>query len=103
MLKSLGANVNLDMTRVVENQVRQMLAALKKEVQDTARQTGDVTAKMVKGLSESASQMEHIVSVTQKIGKGSALTETIKGYTEIGQQLTVVKKNAELASIRTAR
>lgn len=98
-LKKLGVGINLDMTQVVEKQIRQMFTALKSEIQSTAKQTGDITTKMAAGLASSAKEMEHIISVTRKIGQESSLTETVKGYDTLGNQLTLVRKNAELASI----
>ena len=50
LLQSIGAGVNLNMTDVVEKQVRDMLTRFKNEIQKAAAQTTQFGTQAAKGL-----------------------------------------------------
>lgn len=101
LLKSIGAGVNLDMSDVVEKQVKQMLTRLKNEVQKAASTGGQAGKKMAEGLSEAKTEIERVVSVTSKLAKDGSLTETVKGYKDLGTTISEVRKEGELLSRTT--
>lgn len=101
LLKSIGAGVNLDMSDVVEKQVKQMLTRLKNEVQKAANTGGQAGKKMAEGLSAAKTEIERVVSVTSKLAKDGSLTETVKGYKDLGTTISEVRKEGELLSRTT--
>lgn len=86
------------MTTVVERQVRGMLERLKAEVHRSAKQTGQSFAQLTEGAKQSATQIEQLVSATQKLSADGSVTLTQKGYDKLNQSITEVYKNAQLAT-----
>lgn len=98
LLKSIGGGVNLDMATMVERQVRGMLERLKTEVRRATQQTGQGFAQLTEGAKQSATQIEQLVSATQKMSADGSVTLTQKGYDKLNQSITEVYKNAQLAT-----
>ena len=86
------------MTDVVEKQVKDMLARFKTEIQAASTQTARSGQQMAGGLKSAASQIEALLSVTQKLNADGTLTETRKGYDALGQSITEVYKQGQLLS-----
>lgn len=96
MLKSIGAGVNLNMTNVVEKQVRDMLSRFKTEIQKASSQTAQSGQQMAGGVKLAAAQIQTLLSATQKLSADGTLTETRKGFDELGRSITEVYKNGQL-------
>lgn len=88
--------VNLDMTSVVEKQVKAMLTALKNEVKAVTEQTGQSFAAMAQGAGKSVSQIETLISTTRKMNADGSVTVTQKGYDSLSRSISEVVKNAQL-------
>ena len=66
MLRSIGAGVNLNMSDVVEKQVREMLARFKNEIQNASQQMGQFGQQMSGALKPAVSQIQALLTTTQK-------------------------------------
>ena len=84
------------MTTVVEQQVKSMLARFKAEIQKAASQTSNSGKQMSEGLRSANSQIQNLLSTTQRLAKDGTLTETRKGYDDLGRTITEVYRNGEL-------
>ena len=80
LLQSIGAGVNLNMTDVVEKQVRDMLTRFKNEIQKAAAQTTQFGTQAAKGLGNAGTQIQTLLNTTQKLNSDGSITETRKGY-----------------------
>ena len=96
LLKSIGAGIDLNLSDVVEKQVRSMLARFKSEIQNASTQTAQSGRQMADGLRSAATEIESLLTATQKLGRDGALTETRKGYDALGRSITEVYKNGQL-------
>lgn len=96
LLKSIGAGIDLNLSDVVEKQVRSMLARFKSEIQNASMQTAQSGRQMADGLRSAATEIESLLTATQKLGRDGALTETRKGYDALGRSITEVYKNGQL-------
>ncbi len=96
LLKSIGAGINLNMSDVVEKQVRDMLTRFKTEIQNASAQTKQSGQQMASGLSSATTQIQSLVSATQKLNKDGSLTETRKGFDDLNRSITEVWKNGQL-------
>ena len=90
--------VNLNMTDVAEKQVRDMLARFKAEIQNASSQTAQSGKQMASGLASATTQIQALVSATQKLNADGSLTETRKGYDDLNRAITEVYKNGQLLS-----
>lgn len=98
LLGSIGAGVNLDVTAVVQRQVRTMLENLKNESQRAATQMQQNLSKVFEGFKTSASNIEHLTSATQRLAKDGSITLTQKGFDALNRTITDVYHNGELVS-----
>lgn len=57
-----------------------MLSRFKAEIQNASAQAAQSGRKMSGGLKEAATQIQSLLSTTQKLGADGSLTETRKGY-----------------------
>lgn len=96
LLKSIGAGVNLNMSDVVEKQVRDMLARFKTEIQTASAQTKQSGQQMASGLASATTQIQSLVSATHKLNKDGSLTETRKGFDDLNRAITEVWKSGQL-------
>lgn len=98
LLGSIGAGVNLDVTAVVQRQVRAMLESLKNETQRTATQMQQNLSKIFEGFKTSASHIEHLTSATQRLSRDGSVTVTQKGFDALNRTITDVYHNGKLVS-----
>lgn len=96
LLKSIGAGVNLNMSDVVEKQVRDMLARFKTEIQTASAQTKQSGQQMASSLASATTQIQSLVSATHKLNKDGSLTETRKGFDDLNRAITEVWKSGQL-------
>ena len=96
LLQSIGAGVNLNMTDVVEKQVRDMLTRFKNEIQKAAAQTTQFGTQAAKGLGNAGTQIQTLLNTTQKLNSDGSITETRKGYDKLGQSITEVYRAGQL-------
>lgn len=78
------------MTDVVQKQVRQMLQQFQKEIQQAAVHGSNAGKQMGAGLQSANTQIQHLLTTTQRLGKDGALTEIRKGYDALGRSITEV-------------
>ncbi len=96
LLQSIGAGVNLNMTDVVEKQVKSVLTRFKNEVQSMASQTAQAGQQASSGLRPVNTQMQALLSTTQRLAKDGSLTETRKGFDALGNTITEVYQAGQL-------
>lgn len=84
------------MSDVVEKQIRTMLSRYKEEIQKAASQTTQSGNQMTSGLKKATSEIQALLSVTQKFNADGNLTQTRKGYDDLGRSITEVYKNGQL-------
>lgn len=96
LLQTIGAGVNLNMTDVVEKQVREMLTRFKNEIQKAAAQTTQFGNRAAKGLGNAGTQIQTLLTTTQKLNADGSITETRKGYDALGQSITEVYRAGQL-------
>ena len=96
LLQSIGAGINLNMTDVVEKQVRDMLTRFKNEIQKAAAQTTQFGTQAAKGLGNVGTQIQTLLNTTQKLNSDGSITETRKGYDKLGQSITEVYRAGQL-------
>ena len=92
LLKSIGAGIDLNISDVVEKQIKDMLARYKAEVQKAAKASGAAGQQMAQGMQAAQTQIQSLLSSTEKLNKDGSLTETRKGYDELGRSITEVYK-----------
>jgi hypothetical protein len=81
---------------VVEKQIRTMLSRYKEEIQKAASQTTQSGNQMASGLKKATSEIQALLSVTQKLNADGNFTQTRKGYDDLGRSITEVYKNGQL-------
>lgn len=69
-----------------------MLARYKAEVQKAAKASGAAGQQMAQGMQAAQTQIQSLLSSTEKLNKDGSLTETRKGYDELGRSITEVYK-----------
>ena len=84
------------MTDVVQKQVRQMLQQFQKELKQAAAHGTKVGQQMGAGLQGANSQIQQLLTTTQRLAKDGSLIETQKGYDKLGNTITEVYKNGQL-------
>lgn len=70
-----------------------MLARFKTEIQNASANMQKSGQQMANGLSPAATQIQHLLTTTQKLGKDGSLTETRKGFDSLGRSITEVYRN----------
>ncbi len=96
LLQSIGAGVNLNMTDVVEKQVKAVLTRFKNEIQSMASQMAQAGQQASSGLRPVNTQMQALLSTTQKLAKDGSLTETRKGFDALGNTINEVYQAGQL-------
>lgn len=96
LLQSIGAGINLNISDVVEKQVKEMLSRFKTEIQNASANSGKAGQKMANGLTTVSTQIQHLLTTTQRLGKDGSLTETRKGFDALGRSITEVYRNGLL-------
>ena len=103
LLQSIGAGVNLNMTDVVEKQVRDMLTRFKNEIQKAAAQTTQFGTQAAKGLGNAGTQIQTLLNTTQKLNSDGSITETRKGYDKLGQSMPTLRSGLRHADHRLSQ
>ena len=86
------------MTDVVEKQVKAMLTRFKNEIQKASQHTAQSGSQMANGLKSASTQIQTLLTATQKLNADGSLTETRKGYDALGKSIAEVYKNGQLLS-----
>lgn len=73
-----------------------MLTRYKAEVQKAAKASGAAGQQMAQGIQAAQTQIQSLLSSTEKLNKDGSLTETRKGYDELGRSITEVYKAGQL-------
>ena len=81
---------------MVEKQIKDMLARYKAEIKRTSDEAKKSGQDMANGLKAADSQIKSLLSTTQKLNSDGSLTETRKGYDELGRSITEVYKAGQL-------
>lgn len=81
------------MTDVVEKQIKMMLKNFQTEIQNASANASKSGQKMANDLTTASTQIQHLLTTTQKLGKDGALTETRKGFDALGRSITEVYRN----------
>ena len=81
---------------MVEKQIKDMLTRYKAEVQKAAKASGAAGQQMAQGIQAAQTQIQSLLSSTEKLNKDGSLTETRKGYDELGRSITDIRRANEL-------
>lgn len=84
------------MTDVVEKQVKSVLTRFKNEIQSLASQTAQAGQQASSGLKPITTQMQALLTTTQRLAKDGSLTETRKGFDALGNTITEVYQAGQL-------
>lgn len=98
MLQQIGKGVNLDMTEVVEKQVRQMLARLKSEIEHGSKNAGKGFTHIADHVKIAESRITELISTTRRMTTDGSILDTAKGYDGLNRSITETAKNGELLS-----
>lgn len=96
LLKSIGAGIDLNISDVVEKQIKEMLTRYKAEVRRASDEVKKSGQDMANGLKAADTQIKSLLSTTQKLNSDGSITETRKGYDELGRSITEVYKAGQL-------
>lgn len=97
-LKSLGTGVNLDMSDIVEKQVKQRLDALTKAAAKAASETKNQTKSLTQSLTDTGSSFARITKEieTRIAGESETIKKVVRGISTDGRELQKVFKNGSL-------
>ena len=73
-----------------------MLQQFQKEIQQAAANGSKVGSQMGAGLQSVNTQIQQLLTTTQRLAKDGSLIETQKGYDKLGNTITEVYKNGLL-------
>lgn len=73
-----------------------MLTRYKAEVQKAAKASGAAGQQMAQGMQAAQTQIQALLSSTEKLNKDGSLTEIRKGYDDLGRSITEVYKAGQL-------
>ena len=96
LLKSIGAGIDLNISDVVEKQIKEMLTRYRAEIRKASDEAKKSGQDMANGLKVADTQIKSLLSTTQKLNADGSLTETRKGYDELGRSITEVYKAGQL-------
>ena len=96
LLKSIGAGIDLNISDVVEKQIKEMLTRYRAEIRKASDEAKKSGQDMANGLKTADTQIKSLLSTTQKLNADGSLTETRKGYDELGRSITEVYKAGQL-------
>ena len=81
---------------MVEKQIKDMLTRYRAEVRKASEEAGKSGQDMANSMRSAESQIKSLLSTTQKLNSDGSLTETRKGYDELGRSITEVYKAGQL-------
>lgn len=84
------------MSDVVEKQIKDMLTRYRAEIRKASEEAGKSAQNMAGSIREAESQINSLLTTTQKLNKDGSITETRKGYDELGRSITEVYKAGKL-------
>ena len=90
-LRSVG-----DTTDVVEKQIKEMLTRYRAEIRKASDEAKKSGQDMANGLKTADTQIKALLTTTQKLNADGSITETRKGYDELGRSITEVYKAGQL-------
>ncbi len=90
------------MSDVVEKQIKDMLTRYRAEIRKASEEAGKSAQNMAGSIREAESQINSLLTTTQKLNKDGSITETRKGYDELGRSITEVYKAGKLLNRRVA-
>ena len=96
LLKSIGAGIDLNISDVVEKQIKEMLTRYRAEIRKASDEAKKSGQDMANGLKTADTQIKSLLSTTQKLNADGSLTEMRKGYDELGRSITEVYKAGQL-------
>ena len=96
LLKSIGAGINLNVSDVVEKQIKDMLTRYRAEVRKASEEAGKSSQDMANSMRSAESQIKSLLTTTQKLNADGSISETRKGYDELGRSITEVYKAGQL-------
>lgn len=80
----------------MEKQIKSMLSRFKAEIQNASQQAAQAGQQMAGGVAGTTTQIQALVSATQKLNKDGSITETKKGFDALNRSITEVYKNGQL-------
>ena len=80
----------------MEKQIKSMLSRFKAEIQNASKQAAQAGQQMAGGVAGATTQIQSLVSATQKLKKDGSITETKKGFDALNRPITEVYKNGQL-------
>ena len=96
LLKSIGAGINLNVSDVVEKQIKDMLTRYRAEIRKTSEEAGKSGQDMANSMRSAESQIKSLLTTTQKLNADGSISETRRGYDELGRSITEVYKAGQL-------
>ena len=96
LLKSIGAGINLNVSDVVEKQIKDMLTRYRAEVRKASEEAGKSSQDMANSMRSAESQIKSLLTTTQKLNADDSISETRRGYDELGRSITEVYKAGQL-------
>ncbi len=98
MLRELGTGVNLDMTAVVERQVRSLLTSFRNEIKKMSAETKQATSDMGASVSDTALKLGNLTKITKQIRKDGSVSTLTEGFDKFNQKVKEVYRCGELAA-----
>ena len=84
------------MSDVVEKQIKEMLTRYMAEIRKASDEAKKSGQDMANGLKAADTQIKALLTTTQKLNADGSITETRKGYDELGRSITEVYKAGQL-------
>ena len=84
------------MSDVVEKQIKDMLTRYRAEVRKTSEEAGKSGQDMANSMRLAESQIKSLLTTTQKLNADGSISETRRGYDELGRSITEVYKAGQL-------
>ena len=84
------------MSDVVEKQIKEMLTRYRAEIRKASDEAKKSGQDMANGLKTADTQIKALLTSTQKLNADGSITETRKGYDELGRSITEVYKAGQL-------
>ena len=80
----------------MEKQIKDMLTRYRAEVRKASEEAGKSGQDMANSMRSAESQIKSLLTTTQKLNSDGSITETRKGYDELGRSITEVYKAGQL-------
>ena len=80
----------------MEKQIKDMLSRYRAEVRKASEEAAKSGQGMANSMRSAESQIKSLLTTTQKLNADGSITETRKGYDELGRSITEVYKAGQL-------